>query len=682
MGDQINRTLPPDPAGWEEIPLAHWWNLGRKLLRLLGIALITSAAIILVTLLYLKSRPLPPPPIGITTQLVDREGDVLDQLDAGEHRDLVHLGKLPRSLVNATLAAEDQHFFEHRGFSLRGIFRATLVNLKEGRVAQGASTITQQLARNLYLTHDRTWSRKWKEAILTTQLELHFTKPSILEMYLNKIYYGHGAYGVERASHLYFHKPAQSLTLAESAMLAGIPRGPGYYSPLSNPVRAKKRQELILDRMVSTGAITRQQATQAKQASLTYGPPPQPTPARAPWFRDYVIHSAIKEYGLSESQVRSGGLKIFTTLDSRRQHAAEKAFARYIPRGMEGALVSMDPKTGAILAMVGGSDYHQSQFNRVFAHRQPGSTFKPLLYLAALEQGYTPLTRFNSQPTAFQFNGETYAPTNYHNHYFHRPITMLEAIAASDNIYAVHTLLETDAQQTTSLGRRMGIQSPLQAVPSLALGTSPVQPMEMAKVYATLANSGVQNAPYGIDHIIDAEGRTIGRHIHRATPIIPKAESFVMTQLLKKVFEPGGTAHSVQRMIARPVFGKTGSTEWDSWLSGYTPELETTLWLGYDRGKRIPAGTSRITHSLWGSYMKEALAHTPVTHFSPPKGVTSAIVDPMTGSLASSACPQREKVWFLQGSEPTQLCSAHTPSGSSREKIHSLWERIKKWWNG
>lgn len=426
MGEDTNRTLHPE-SSWEQLPYFKWLSRCRNVIRWFAFCLVVGVALALITVLYLKSKPLPPPQIGMTTQLLDAHGNLIDHLDQGERRDPVKLKHLPQSVIDATLTAEDQHFYEHWGFSPKGILRAILVNIKKGHVAQGASTITQQLARNLYLTHDRTWSRKWKEAIFTTQLELHFSKNEILQMYLNKIYYGHGAYGIERAAQVYFGKPARDLTLAESAILAGIPRGPSQYSPLNHPAKAKARQKAILNGMVRNHKITKSEAEKAKNESLVYAKPPQPQPAKAPYFRDYILRVATSEYGLDENQVRNGGLKIYTTLDLDMQKKAEETLNRYLTEDLQGALISIDPRNGHIKSMVGGKDYRVSQYNRVFSKRQPGSTFKPILYLAALRNGWTPAARYESKPTTFIHQGGTYRPTNYHNRYAHRPITMAEA---------------------------------------------------------------------------------------------------------------------------------------------------------------------------------------------------------------------------------------------------------------
>lgn len=302
-----------------------------RVFRWFGLLLITGSALLLFTILYLKSKPLPPPEISMTTKIVDENGRVIDQLDDGEHRDPIRLSHIPRSLVAATLAAEDQSFYRHWGFSLKGIARAAWINLKEHRLAQGASTITQQLARNLYLTQDRTWSRKLKEAALTAQLELHYSKNEILEMYLNKIYYGHGAYGIQRAAKIYFGKPVGQLTLAESAMLAGIPRGPAFYSPFEHPERAKRRQRAILDTMAKRGFVQRAEAEEAKREPIVLaGKPPSENAASAPYFRDYIVKTAITQLGLDEELVHHGGLTITTTINLKMQKAAEQAVKQYV----------------------------------------------------------------------------------------------------------------------------------------------------------------------------------------------------------------------------------------------------------------------------------------------------------------------------------------------------------------
>jgi 1A family penicillin-binding protein len=683
MADELDQTTSTQPNLPITPILDRWLRRGRFLLRWFTFCLTVGVALAVLSGLYLKSRPLPPPDIGMTTQILDMHGRPIDQWDRGEHRDYISLEQLPQSLIQATLAAEDRQFYEHRGFSLRGILRAAWVNVRSGHVAQGASTITQQLARNLYLTHDRTWTRKWKEAIYTVQLELHFSKDEILEMYFNKIYYGHGAYGAERAARTYFGKSARHLTLAESALLAGIPRGPRWYSPLLHPKRAQQRQRTILDAMAKQGMITAQAAEQAQNERLVYATPPKPGPARAPWFRDAVLQEAVSRFGLDEALVRNGGLRIHTTLDLSIQQQAERAMERNLATqpGLEGALISIDPHTGHIKAMVGGRNYRQSQFNRVFAKRQPGSTFKPILYLAALERGLTPATRFASKPTSFSYGGKVYRPTNYHGRYANRLISMGEAIATSDNVYAVHTHLTIGEEEAVRMARRLGIRHPLNPVPSLALGTSEVSPMEMVQVYATLAAGGIHHPPTAIQRIEAPDGRLLAQSKSQPEAVLSPETAFVMTHMLEGVFKPGGTAHRVKRRLNRPVAGKTGSTNWDSWLSGYTPDLATTVWLGYDQHRELPRGTSRLTHQIWGTFMQDALAQVKPRRFPVPHGVVKVTIDPESGMVAGTHCPHAVTAYFIEGTQPQQTCSMHDDK-PARDQQPSWWERIKKWWFG
>lgn len=682
MGDGMNQ-LPPDPT-LEEIPAWRWLVRGKRLLKIAGILLLFLGGTLLVTLLYLKSRPLPPPDIPMTTKVYDIRGNLIDQLDRGEHRDPVQLGEVPRHLILATLAAEDQTFYDHFGLSLRGIARAALVNLREMRIVQGASTITQQLARNLYLTSDRTWSRKWKEAVLAVQLELHFSKDKILEMYLNEVYYGNGAYGIQRAAQTYFGKPAKRLTLGESAFLAGLPRGPKLYSPYTSMERAKRRQHAILDTMVRAGWITPSQAARAKAQPIALAPRPKLSPSKAPYFRDYIIQTAINRYGLRESELRGGGLRIYTTLDIKMQRQAEKAVKKYLGNkdGLQGALLAIDPKNGHIRAMVGGKDYQKSQYNRVFARRQPGSAFKPFLYLAALEKGFTPVTRLESKPTAFPYEGGIYRPANFRNQYAGRPITLTEAIARSDNVYAVHTHFLIGRDRLMETARRLGFTSSLKPVPSLALGSIPVSPYEMTRAYAALAAGGVLTEPVAILRIEDAEGNTIAESRPDRRRVASEAETFVLTHLLRSVFESGGTGHRVKQIFPHPSAGKTGSTDWDGWLAGYTPDLAATVWVGYDRAKKLPHEEGRLAQMIWGTFMQRSLAGKSVRTFSVPDGVKGAYVDPETGHLATKRCPKVRWEYFVSGTEPKEYCPLHPSPEAEKKGGGSLWDWIRKWLPG
>lgn len=637
-----------------------------------------------VGFLYLKSKPLPAPDLPSATKIYDDKGNLIDQIDQGKYREPIKLTEVPKHLIDATLSAEDETFYSHFGLSMKGILRAAWINFKSREIKQGASTITQQLARNLYLTHDRTWSRKLKEAILAIQLELHYSKDEILEMYLNHIYYGSGAYGVKRASRVYFGKEVQDLQLAESAFLAGLPRGPSFYSPYRHFERAKRRQQHILKLMVEDRKITQKQATKAQQTLITIVPPSKPTKMNANYFRDYVIRTAIKKYNLDESLVYHGGLKIYTTLNKQLQQAAEQSVNQYLrdKNDLQSALISVDPKTGHIKAMVGGKDYKQSEFNRVFAKRQPGSSFKPILYLSALEHGFTPTTTIISQPTSFFYHGELYQPRNFRNQYAYRPITLREAIARSDNIYAVSTQLQVGLQPVIDMAHRLGITSPLRATPSLALGSYAVTPFEMTQAYSTIASGGIRRDLIGIVKIVDDYGNVIvDQKPQEGKQVALTTHTFILSRLLSGVFQTGGTANRVGMIFDHPASGKTGSTHWDGWLSGYTPDLVTTVWVGYDQGRRLAHHEARLSQYIWAQYMKQALKNTKKKTFPVPKGVKSVHIDPETGYLATPLCKHTKLEYFVRGTEPTTSCPLHAPSPLHPTKDQdSWWRQVWKWW--
>lgn len=662
--------------------ILHFVSRCTRIVRITVTSILCLALCCGIGLMILKSRPLPPPDTYASSTIFDDQGRVLGTLDQGEPRDIVQLKQIPPSLIKATLAAEDKHFFEHHGFSFTGIGRALLANIKAGKVVQGASTITQQLARNLYLTHDRTWSRKLKEAIYTLQLELHFSKEEILQLYFNEIYYGHGAHGIGRAAKMYFNKKVEDLNLAESALLAGIPRGPSYYSPYRHLERAKERQRHILDLMAKNRVISKASAEMAKQQALAITPPSGQEKTNANYFRDYIVQTAVTKYGLDEAFVRSGGLKIYTTLNRDMQRAAETAVTHFTRNheGLQGALISADPRNGHIKAMVGGKNYSESQYNRVFAKRQPGSSFKPIVYLSALEHGFTPLTKIMSRPTIFQFGTETYAPHNFQNHYAYQPITLREAIARSDNIYAVSTLARIGIDPVIQMARRLGITSRINPTPSLALGSYPVSPYEMAQAYTTLAAGGVKKPLVGIVKIVDPFGRVLVEEHPEQKRVTSPAHAFVLTKLLEDVLKPGGTGQRAYHLFSRPAAGKTGTTDWDGWLSGYTPDLVTTVWVGYDQGKKLPHQQAHLAQYIWARYMKQATRNQPARVFTMPPGVKAVYVNPKTEQVATPQCAEKtaQMEYFVAGTEPKTHC---LPQTNPPDKMPSVLQRFLNWLN-
>lgn len=681
------------------IQLERWMPFLKRLQRWLiysGAALLLLFIMAFGFLYYLRVQALPASAISQTSQMLDAQGHIIDTFHAGENRQSVPLKEISPYLLEATLAIEDQRFYDHLGFDLKGMARAAVVNVEHLSREQGASTLTQQLARNLYLTHERTWTRKLKEAMYTIQLEMHYSKDEILGLYLNEIYYGHGAYGAEAASELYFGKHASELTLAESAMLAGIPKGPKYYSPYMDMKNAKDRQRTILQTMADQGIIQQSDAKAAGAELLKFVPlGTSKASGIAPYFRDYIRYIAVDKLGIDERTLSEGGIRIFTTLDPVAQHAAEEAVANGIPEDsqQQAALISIDPRTGYIKAMVGGRDYKTNQYNRVFAKtRQPGSSFKPILYLTALQQGVmTPVSKFKSAPTIFTYDEgrKTYSPSNYNSKYVGDYIDMRQAIASSDNIYAVNSIMAVGPEKVIDMARKLGIESPMQPVPSLALGTFPISPMEMASAFSTLANGGIRMEPTAILRIEDSKGEVLYEAKPASYSVVDAAHAYVLTSLMESVFDTGGTAGRVSAMIKRPVAGKTGTTATDAWLVGYTPELATAVWVGYDKGRKLTQTEARRAAPIFATYTEAALSAIPPKIFPLPDGVVSVYIDPGSGKLAGKTCPNRRLETFVSGTQPVEVCGVHgdspaSPDGNADAKAQQTkawWKVFKRWWS-
>ncbi len=651
----------------------------------------SSASIFLV--LYLQSQPLPNSTIEQTTFIYSEDGQIIDDLHNGENRVYVPLSRIPKSLIDATIAIEDRKFYKHFGLDFLRIGGAILEDIKHMSKIQGASTITQQLAKNLYLTQEKTWTRKVKEALFAIQLELAYSKDKILEMYLNQIYFGFSSNGVQIASETYYGKDVSTLNLAESSMLAGIIKGPGYYSPFIDMDSAKNRQKQVLQAMVEQKYITQDEATTAYNKQLVFRDPKEKAyQTMAPYFRDYIISLLKNRYGIDEKQIYQGGLKIYTTLNSKDQQYAEQIISKHLTdkEDMQAALISIEPNTGFVKAFVGGKDYKESQYNRVFAKRQPGSTFKPILYLAALENGFTPITMLKDEPTVFTFgNNQTYQPSNFGNHYTNRDIDLRYALTHSVNIYAVKTHMEIGMDKLIDMSKRVGIEEELKPYPSLAIGAQEVTPFEMASAYATIANQGKRIESTAVLKIEDANGSILYKKGSiEEKQVVSPAISFILTYLMEGVFEPGGTGYYVSDRLKRPIAGKTGTTDYDSWLIGYTPHLVTALWTGYDKSKTLSNGDSIITKEIWADYMEKAHSSLPPQLFTVPKGVVSLYIDTETGKIATANCPSTRLEVFIEGTEPTEYCDVHldnnmkdNPKTKIEDNSSSLWSMFKYWWN-
>lgn len=570
---------------------------------------------------------------NLTTVLLDRNGEEIAQLHDEENRTLVPLKDIPSHMQEALIAMEDNRFYQHPGVDVVGIARAAMRNVKEkGAIKEGASTLTQQLARNLFLTPEQTLGRKVAEAWLSLQIERHYPKNRILEMYLNQVYWGHNAYGVEAASQTYFGKPAKALKVEEAALLAGILSGPEIYSPYRNPKWAKQRQELALDRMVDNGYLTRDEAKKYKSLPLKFSGI-KPFFHQAPYFVEYVLTQLNERFGVN--RVKKGGLRVVTTIDMKAQRHAEKVVKEEVARlknynVSQGALVSVEAKTGAILAMVGGVDYQKSVFNRATqALRQPGSSFKPFVYLTAFLNGMTPNTTVFDGPTEWKEGSFVWKPKNSgggHSGW----ITLRSAMVGSVNIAAIKTLEAVTAKKVIETAQKAGIKSNLRENLSLALGTSEVTVLEMAGAYATLASEGLRIEPECILRVEDRKGRLIEERRPEPERVFPEQPVRALIDVMRGVVLHG-TGYAAN--FGRPAAGKTGTTSdhRDAWFAGFTPQLATVVWVGNDDNSRMyHIFGGDICAPIWRRFMSEVSKEMPVAQFTPPdwrelKGTVASI---------------------------------------------------------
>ncbi len=599
-------------------------------------------------------------PPNQATRVYSRDGELVASFYR-ENREYTPLAQIPEAARRAVVAIEDARFYAHVGVDPRAIARATWRNLRARDLVEGGSTITQQLARGLFLSPTRSLVRKSAEILLALELERRLTKDEILERYLNQVYFGQGAYGIEMAARVYFDKKASELTLEESALLAGLIRAPSRYTPYRDPEAARERQRIVLRRMVVLGYITAGDAHAAlavpielaRERSVGF------VGMRVPYFASAVLQYLIQRYG--EEEVYSGGLRVYTTLDLPMQEAAQRAVREGVAgaRGLDvgqGALVTLEPETGSIRAMVGGTNFSTSKFNRAWqAQRQAGSAFKPFIYTAAVAEGWRPWKRLLDAPISYRAgDGTRWLPKNYDRR-FRGWVTMRRALEQSINIPAVRTLQELGPDTVISYARRMGIGSPLVRDLSLALGSSDVTPLEMASAYGTLAAMGIHAQPMTVTVVMDHNGRVLERNHPRRQQALPPQVAYAMVDMLKGVISRGtGRAAALG---GRPVAGKTGTSDdyRNAWFIGFTPYLATAVWVGNDDNtpmRRVVGGN--VPARVWAAFMREAVRDLPPDDWDPPAGMFSLRLP------RASAAPHRPWSW---NPPPLQVEEEHRQDG-------------------
>ena len=652
---------------------------------------------------------------SLTTRIYDVKGNVVAELSI-EKRALLPLSKIPVDLQSAVIAVEDDNFMRHWGISPKGILRSALRDFVARRVVQGASTITQQLAKQIFLKPERKFSRKLREVLLAVEIERNFSKQEILQFYLNQVYFGEGAYGAQAAARNYFGKEIAELPLADCALLAGLIRAPRANSPFFNPENARKRRAVVLGRMYEEKMITAAEREAANAAPIPLSRPVG-LETQAPYFVEHVRRRLEQKYGTAA--VWRGGLKIYTTLDldveKKAEEVMEKALADFdakaqtehdkkindlLARGeplppdvstaplakIQGAFVLMDVKTGAVRAMIGGRESH---FNRVVqAKRQPGSTFKPFVWAAALESGMTPASLVDDAPLAFYFDGrdwrllegatdqysinlatqpfaaspdfKIWVPNNFDGKFMGR-VTLRAALAHSRNIASINLITQVGPPRIVEIARRAGIRSDLEPAPALGLGASVVTPMEMTAAFGTFANGGIAVTPYTVTRVEDASGHVLEGHLPSEHEAMTPQIAYLVAEMMKGVVQNGTGQYA--RRLRRPLAGKTGTSNdnRDLWFIGYTPDLVASAWMGYDDfaslGRKDWTGGTTVL-PWWTEIMGDVLKDAPKRDFPVPPGISFAAIDSQTGLLFGPHCPKKNKLLeaFAAGAEPKKYC--------------------------
>ena len=576
----------------------------------------------------------------------------------------VSLDNISNYVRIATINTEDKNFYKHFGFDPLRIVKAIYVNISSKSTKQGASTITQQYAKNLFLAFDKTWERKIKEMWLTLKLEVGYSKNEILEGYLNTINYGHGMYGIENASHFYFDKDSCDLTLAEAAMLVGIPKSPSNYSPLVNYDIAKKRQEHILYNLYKNKKISYDEYNNALSEEIKIiGKQDKINLSTVMYYQDAVMRELKTINSIPESYLTTGGIRIYTNLDMNSQNILENSIKNNLDtsKNLQVASVMMEPTTGKIIALAGGRDYNTSQYNRAYqSERQVGSTMKPFLYYAALENGFTASTTFKSEETTFTFsNNKTYSPQNSGKLYGNRPISLATAISYSDNIYAVKTHMFLGEDALVDIARRVGITAKLDTVPSLPLGTASINIIEMAAGYSALANEGYKVNGYLISKVEDLNGRVLYEKKLNKENILNKSLTYILSDLLTTTYDSNfidynyPTAIGISAKIKHKLALKSGTTDTDHWSIGYNKELVTAVWIGYDDNTPLEVSDYKYSRYIWVDCMENYLKDHEDSWYKQPNNVVGVLVNPITGKPANEYDEKKRIMYYVRGTEPS-----------------------------
>ncbi len=603
------------------------------------------------------------PTINIKTsnsiQILDNKENLIYQ--GSSTNKWVDIDEINPYVLKAIVSTEDKYFYKHLGFDYLRIAKAMYLNIKNKSIVQGASTISQQYVKNLYLDFDQTWERKLEEAYLTLELEMHYSKDEILEGYLNTINFGQGNYGIESASNFYFNKHASELSLEEAIILAGIPKNPSNFNPISNYDECIERAKVVAQSMVNNEVLTKEEAENLFKEKLeVYGKRDSNNLTTLMYYQDAVMDELNNIKTIPKSLINSGGLKIYTNLDLEAQTNLEKAInENMLDDKTQVASIMIEPNTGKVIALAGGRDYAVSQFNRVTdSVRQVGSTIKPFLYYTALEQNMTSISTFKSEETTFVFsNNKTYTPTNFANSYANSDITMAAAISYSDNIYAVktHLFLGEDALGETL--KTAGLKKELEAVPSLALGATELNMLDYATAYTTLASGGYYHDLYFIDKVEDSKGNILYEKKPKKDMVLNSNYVYILNEMMRDTYNTAfisynsPTVLSIASKMTHRYAIKTGTTDNDYWTVGYNKDALTLVWCGNDNNEKLNSNYSKIAKNIWVDSMEAYLKNKEDNWYETPQNVVSIIRDAVTGEEPSNA-KKSAVFYFLKGTEP------------------------------
>lgn len=639
----------------------HWRTL-QKVGILLTIISISGTLFLSCIYIVAISSTKPSLFVQSNSSYYDHHKKLISKTKLLQNRKTLQIADVPPIAINSVLVSEDRNFFHHHGFDLKRLGSAILINLTKGHYAQGASTITQQLAKNLYLSQEKTLSRKIKEAYLTMKLESSYSKKKLLEAYLNTIYFGHGIYGLETAANTFLGKETNQLTIGEATFLLSIPANPTIYDPYVHFSSVKKRQQRILTALERNKLINSKSVKNAINESIKLKPI---THASNSSFSSYFQQSVQKEITASIGQsINNNGSQIYTTFNPKIQKQIDQAFNKYIspiPK-LQASIIVLDSQSGEVLGMIGGREKGQFLFNRAIASkRQVGSTIKPILYYSALENGYTPSTRLQSKPTVFHFeNGDSYSPQNSGNLYAHDSITLAKAIAVSDNIYAVKTQQAIGTDEFIKAQKLFHLPTPNDHLPSMALGTQEASLLDMTRAYALIANNGKEVFPHFVREIKTQSGKTLYHEKFDQKQRLEKDQTVILKQLMNGMFNTNFTSYlpvtgtSIIPKLSKDYFGKTGTTKTDSWMIGFHSNLVVGVWVGYDHSKDLSAEESTLAKKVWASV---------ITNLSDkkldsklPNDLVKIAIDEKTGLLYKEGCGEKVSLYFVKGTQPTKPC--------------------------